>query len=167
MQQPAWLFTSASLRVLCGSLRALLNYKAPALFLLGGTWLFAAPLSVTEKKAVRREMIEMDIAVRNLTTIVATGERKMLDDSLQRLVGWQMKDNPELGKTLRNVITRWDQSGAGKYATQVQREAQALRSYVGGRGKFSAQDWARMTQGLGKILSSCQGCHEMTRKENP
>lgn len=48
--------------------------------LLCGTWLFAAPLSVTEKKAVRREMIEMDIAVRNLTTIIATGDRKMLDD---------------------------------------------------------------------------------------
>jgi len=138
-----------------------------AAVLLCGTWLVAAPLTVTEKKAVRREMIEMDIAVRNLTTIIATGERKMLDDSLQRLVGWQMKDNPELGKTLRNVITRWDQSGAGKYATQVQREAQALRSYVGGRGKFSAQDWTRMTQGLGKILGSCQGCHEVIRKENP
>ncbi|MFO1472317.1 MAG: hypothetical protein U1F27_14935 [Turneriella sp.] len=132
-----------------------------------GTWLVAAPLTVTEKKAVRREMIEMDIAVRNLTTIVATGDRKMLDDSLQRLVGWQMKDNPELGKTLRNVIARWDQSGAGKFATQVQREAQAMRAYAGGRGKFNTQDWSRTTQGLGKILTSCQGCHEMTRKENP
>ena len=112
-------------------------------------------------------MIEMDIAVRNLTTIVATGDRKMLDDSLQRLVGWQMKDNPELGKTLRNVIARWDQSGAGKFATQVQREAQAMRTYAGGRGKFSAQDWSRTTQSLSKILTNCQGCHEMTRKENP
>lgn len=138
-----------------------------AVVLLCGTWLVAAPLSVTEKKAVRREMIEMDIAVRNLTTIIATGDRKMLDDSLQRLVGWQMKDNPELGKTLRSMIARWDQSGAGKYATQVQREAQTLRAYVGARGKFTAQDWTRMTQGLNKILTSCQGCHEMTRKENP
>ncbi len=138
-----------------------------ALLLLSGTWLMAAPLTVPEKKAVRREMIEMDIAVRNLTTIIATGDRKMLDDSLQRLVGWQMKDNPELGKTLRSLIARWDQSGAGKYATQLQREAQALRAYTGGRGKFAAQDWARITQGLSKILTSCQGCHEITRKENP
>ena len=135
--------------------------------LLGTSWLIAAPLTVSEKKAVRREMIEMDIAVRNLTTIIATGDRKMLDDSLQRLVGWQMKDNPDLGKALRGVIARWDQSGAGRFATQVQREAQAMRSYVGGHGKFNPQDWNRMAQGLGKILNSCQGCHEMTRKENP
>lgn len=134
--------------------------------MLAGTCLLAAALTANEKKAVRREMIEMDIAVRNLTTIIATGDRKMLDDSLQRLVGWQMKDHPELGKALRNTIAKWEQSGAGKYATQVQREAQAMRGYAG-RGKFNGQDWSRMTQGLSKILTSCQGCHEMTRKDNP
>lgn len=129
--------------------------------------LVAAPLTNGEKKAVRREMIEMDIATRNLTTIIATGDRKMLDDSLQRLVNWQAKDHPEVGKALRTVIARWEASGAGKYASQVQREAAAMRSYAGARGKFNSNDWQRMTQGLSKILLGCQGCHETTRKDNP
>lgn len=130
-----------------------------------GSLLLAAPLSVTEKKAVRREMIESDVAIRNLTSIIAIGERKMLDDSLQRLVAWQVKDHPEMGKPLRAVIARWQDSAAGKYATQIQREASSLRNYANGRGKFNSQDWTHMSQGLGRILLSCQGCHEITRKE--
>ncbi len=137
----------------------LLTLSAPTL-------LFAAGLSVAEKKAVRREMIEMDIAARNLTSIIATSEKKMLEDSLERLITWQIKDHPEHGKNFRSALSRWESKGALKYGKQVQTEANAMRSYAASRGKFTAADWTRIANGLNKILTACQGCHDLTRKEN-
>lgn len=127
--------------------------------------LFAASLGVAEKKAVRREMIEMDIAVRNLTSIIATSEKKMVEDSLERLVVWQIKDHPEHGKNFRSVLGKWEAKGALKFGKQIQAEANAMRSYTQGRGKFAAADWARISTGLNKILGACQGCHDITRKD--
>lgn len=132
------------------------------------TLIFAGALSVAEKKAVRREMIEMDVAVRNLTSIIATSEKKMLEDSLERLITWQIKDHPEHGKNFRSALARWETKGALKFGKQVQAEANALRSYTAGRGKFTPADWTRIHSGLSKILTACQGCHNITRKEeNP
>ncbi|MBX3723408.1 MAG: hypothetical protein KF713_16305 [Turneriella sp.] len=136
-----------------------------AFCLLSGA-LFAAGLSVAEKKAVRREMIEMDIAARNLTSIVATGDKKMLEDSLERLIVWQIKDHPEHGKNFRSALGRWENQGALKFGKQIQTEANAMRSYVQAHGKFSAGDWARIETGLTKILAACRGCHDITRKED-
>jgi hypothetical protein len=139
-----------------GSLAALL-FAAPAV-------LYAA-LSVAEKKAVRREMIEMDIAVRNLTSTIATSEKKMLEDSLERLITWQIKDHPEHGKNFRSALGRWETKGALKFGKQIQAEANAMRNYTAGRGKFNSSDWARIGSGLNKILGACQGCHDITRKD--
>jgi cytochrome c553 len=136
------------------------------LTLLAPTLLFAVGLSVAEKKAVRREMIEMDIAVRNLTSIIATSEKKMLEDSLERLITWQIKDHPEHGKNFRSVLGRWEGKGALKYGKQIQTEANAMRSYTAGRSKFTTDDWTRINNGLTKILTACQGCHDLTRKDN-
>jgi len=112
-------------------------------------------------------MIEMDIAVRNLATIIATGDKKMLDDSLQRIVQWQMKDHPDLGKAFRSVLAKWEKSDAIKYGRQLQKEASRLRGYANAHGKFSADDWSHIQTSFTKILNSCRGCHEMSKKEKP
>lgn len=127
--------------------------------------LCAASLSIAEKKAVRREMIELDIAVRNFASIIATADKKMLEDTLDRLVNWQIKDHPEHGKVFREVLTKWENSGVLKFGQKVHVEASAIKSYAQGRGKFSDADWARIDQGFLKILHACQGCHEMTYKK--
>lgn len=142
-----------------------MRYFAALGFIGGLTFVFAAPLTVQEKKAVRREMIESDIALRNLASIIATSDRKMLDDTLTRLVTYQIKDHPELGKTFRTVVQRWEASGAAKFGTQIQREASAMRDYTNARAKFNADDWARISQGMIKIMASCRGCHDITRKD--
>lgn len=140
------------------------NCKRLSIFLLPVA-LFAAGFSIPEKKAIRREMIEMDIAVRNLATIIATGDKKMLDDSLQRIVQWQMKDHPDLGKAFQSALAKWEKNGAIKYGRQVQKEASQLRGYVNARGKFSLDDWSHIQTSFAKILNSCRGCHEMSKKE--
>ncbi|AFM13830.1 hypothetical protein [Turneriella parva] len=115
--------------------------------------------------AVRREMIEMDISVRNLASAIAIGDRKVLDDVLQRLAAWQMKDHPEYGKAFREVLGKWENKNVIKFGRQVQTEAQNLRGYLSARGKLADADWARVNVGLGKILTSCQACHNTLQKE--
>jgi hypothetical protein len=115
--------------------------------------------------AVRREMIEMDIAVRNLTSAISIGDRKVLDDVLQRLTVWQMKDHPEYGKAFREVLGKWENKNVIKYGRQIQTEAQTLRGYLSSRGKLAEADWARASQALGKILAACQSCHNTLQKD--
>lgn len=118
-----------------------------------------------QKKAARREMIELDVAARNLTSIIATGDKKMLEDTLERLVTWQIKDHPEHGKAFKEVIAAWEKSGAIKYAKSIHNEANAMRNYAAARGKFNATDWVRIEQGSIKILTACRGCHDMATKD--
>jgi len=118
-----------------------------------------------QQVAVRREMIEMDISVRNLTSAISIGDRKVLDDVLQRLATWQMKDHPTYGRAFREVLTKWESQNVIRYGRQIQTEAQNLRAYQSARGKFNEADWAKMSQGLGKILASCQSCHNTLQKD--
>lgn len=111
-------------------------------------------------------MIELDVALRNLTSIAATGDKKMLEDTLERLVAWQIKDHPEHGKAFKEVLANWEKNGAIKFGRSIHGEANAMRNYAAGRSKFSAPDWARIEQGTLKILTACRGCHEMAMKES-
>lgn len=120
-----------------------------------------------KKKAIRREMIEMDIAVRNLTSVIALGDRKLLDDSLSRLVAWQMKDHPDLGSAFREVLAGWQSRGLARYGSELQKEAHTLRSFAGQKSRMNDADWGRINTGFNKILMNCQNCHEAARKEPP
>jgi cytochrome c556 len=115
--------------------------------------------------AVRREMIEMDIAVRNLTSAISIGDRKVLDEILGRLTSWQMKDHPDYGKAFREALGKWENKNVVRFGRQIQAEAQNLRGYISARGKLSDADWAKLSQGLGKILNSCQACHNTLQKD--
>ncbi len=115
--------------------------------------------------AVRREMIEMDISVRNLTSAISIGDRKVLDDVLQRLGSWQMKDHPTYGRAFREALGKWESQNVVRYGRQIQAEAQNLRGYLSARGKLTETDWAKMSQGLGKMLAACQSCHITLQKD--
>lgn len=111
-------------------------------------------------------MIEMDIAVRNLTSTIAMADKKVLDDSLQRLASWQIKDHPDLGQPFRALLAEWQGKGLLRYASELQKEAQNLRSFAAGRpARLADSDWARIGSGLNRILINCQNCHEAARKE--
>ncbi|GAB4431420.1 MAG: hypothetical protein OHK0011_14250 [Turneriella sp.] len=140
--------------------------KIATLAFAAGLFCVAALTADNRRKAIRREMIEMDIAVRNLTSTIAMADNKVLDDSLQRLVNWQIKDHPDLGQPFRAVLAEWQGKGLMRYAGELQKEAQNLRSFIAGRPeRLSDADWARIGSGLSRILINCQKCHEAARKE--
>jgi len=132
--------------------------------------IFAATLSaldLNEKKAIRREMIELDIATRNLASIIAQGDRKSLDDSLSRLASWQINTHPELGKFFQNVLSQWETRGTLKYAVALHREAAGLRNFIGKKPRLSESDWNSVSAGLNKILSQCRNCHQLLAVTKP
>lgn len=140
--------------------------KVVTLAFAAGLLFVAALAADNRRKAIRREMIEMDIAVRNLTSTIAMADKKVLDDSLQRLVSWQIKDHPDLGQPFRAVLGEWQAKGLLRYASELQKEAQSLRSFAAGRpARLSDADWAKIGAGLKRILINCQNCHEAARKE--
>ncbi|HRP69140.1 MAG TPA: hypothetical protein PLY93_06380 [Turneriella sp.] len=140
-------------------------FRYTSFFFILTSCLLAAALSTSERKAVLREMIEMDVAARNLTSIIATSDKKMLDDTLQRLVSWQIQSHPEHGKPFAKALAKWKDAGALRYGNDLQKEARALRAYANARGKFSVKDWEHTKDSFTKILTACQGCHSITKKE--
>lgn len=111
-------------------------------------------------------MIEMDIAVRNLSSIIAMAERKALDDAFLRLSTWQIKDHPELGAAFKQVLANWQARRLLPFAANLQKEAQELRSFAASRPvHFSDKDWSIIAAGLGRILQQCRNCHEAASKE--
>jgi hypothetical protein len=121
----------------------------------------AALTADNRRKAIRREMIEMDIAVRNLASTIAMADRKVLDDSLARLASWQIKDHYELGEPFRAVLAEWQSKGLMRYALELQKEAQSLRRFAAGMPKQpTGVDWNKIGSGLTRILLNCQNCHE-------
>lgn len=111
-------------------------------------------------------MIEMDIAVRNLNSIIAMGEHKALDDSLARLSSWQIKDHPELGAAFRQVLATWQAKRLLPFASTLQKEAQELRNFAAARPtRLSDKDWSYIAAGVNRILQQCRSCHEAASKE--
>jgi hypothetical protein len=133
-----------------------------AVALISTVTIFAAD---GERASIRREMIEMDIAVRNFASAISIGDRKVLDEIFGRLTSWQMKDHPEFGQSFRQVLSKWEAKNAIRFGRQIQTEAKALRGYASSRAKFSDTEWSRMRDGLGKILTGCAGCHNTIMKD--
>ncbi|MCX7634004.1 MAG: hypothetical protein N2Z22_11800 [Turneriella sp.] len=122
----------------------------------------AAIAADLRRKAIRREMIEMDIAIRNLASTIAMAEHRLLDESLERLAVWQIQDHPELAAAFREVLADWRARGALQHAEKLQKEVVSLRSFVATRkSNFRAEDWQHLLEGYNRILLHCQACHSI------
>ncbi len=141
--------------------------RAVAIF-CGITLLVTVSLLADEnlkKKAIRREMVEMDVATRNIASILSLRAQSKLDDSLQRLASWQMKTHPELGKPFASVLTSWEKKGVLVFGQALQKEVAGLRRFAGQRKKLDEKDWDKVNQSFVKIIKNCQGCHQALKKD--
>ncbi|MCS6983543.1 MAG: hypothetical protein NZM25_00250 [Leptospiraceae bacterium] len=120
-------------------------------------------LPATEKVAVRREMIEKDIAIRNLASIIALGAEKELMYQLSQLSEYQMLSHPQLREPFERVLAQWKKKGVEKYFTSLQKTAQNLKALLASQDKSKL--WEKMAEGYQAILADCRFCHETLQVE--
>lgn len=118
-------------------------------------------LSAEETKALRREMVEMDLAVRNLSSVLSMGYRITLRRNLQYLSKLQTLNNHKYQTTMKSVIKKLKAKNVYGDIEAIQNEANNLLQYLN-KYQNSNRHWDRVNSGYTRILDRCRACHEKT-----
>lgn len=117
--------------------------------------------SELERKAIRREMIEADIAVRTIGSLLAMGQYKEIERQFMLLSRYQIGKHPELKGALDSAAGKWRSAGLEKHFTTLQKIAADARNEVKGKsaGNFP---WSKTENSYLSIVRECRACHDAT-----
>lgn len=121
-------------------------------------FVFAQLLPTDEQTAIRREMIEKDIAIRNIASLIALGETKDLAKQFSILSEYQMVSHPQLKEVFQKVLTKWKKRGLDRYFESLQKKSKSLKEIL--QGEKNSNFWSKLSEGYLAILSDCRGCHK-------
>lgn len=117
--------------------------------------------TTNEKKAIRREMIESDIAIRTLASLISVGQYKEIEQQFISLSRYQIANHPDLKGPFNLVVKKWQNAGIEKYAQVQHKVAGDARSLV--KNKVAQTiPWTKVQSAFNDILQSCRDCHEAT-----
>lgn len=120
-------------------------------------------LSLNETQALHREMVEMDLAIRNLASGISMGYHRTLLNNFHYLAELRTLKNYRYKEDMRSAITKMKNRNVYFYIESIQAQAQELHDYAEANGPSASRDyWHKLQQGYGKILDQCRNCHEKT-----
>ncbi|MCB1145236.1 MAG: hypothetical protein KDK38_00415 [Leptospiraceae bacterium] len=126
-----------------------------------GGWL-SAPSTKTLKlnspqtEALRREMIDMDIQLRSLASLISLGYRIPASDAARHLSDWQNENHPRMKEAFAQLVGEFKRDNTLTYATQVFSSAKQISSIL---KASKSPDWNLVQNHLSKILQNCRNCH--------
>jgi len=115
-----------------------------------------------EKKAVRIEMIEMDITIRTIVSMISLNKPDRLEVQFSKLAKLHLEDSVYHKKSISAAVNKWKQTGLIKYIDAIQTEASAISGYLAKQIADEAKntmDWELVYQANKKILENCRACH--------
>lgn len=116
-------------------------------------------LSQKELIALRREMVEMDIAARNISSVISMGYRVTLTRNLRYLTKLQTLQNHRYKESMGSAIVKMKKQKVYIHFEKIQLEAENLLQYL----RHDPQDrWERVHSSYARILDQCRYCHEKT-----
>lgn len=122
---------------------------------------FLKQLTTDEKKALRREMIEYDITIRDMASHISMRYRNKTEANAAYIASSPTLQHAELGKDYKKVRAKFSSAGIMSYVTNLESEAQALYTYMKTVNKSGKSvDWPRVQSSYIKILNQCTMCHQ-------
>lgn len=121
-----------------------------------------------EARAVRVEMIEMDIAVRTLASMISLNKTDRLEVIFRRLGELQMTGSVYHKNGISGAVKKWKTSGLMKHVDTIQSESAAMVEYLNGWNtgeKKQEVNWNEVHNANRKILENCQECHKRSGVE--
>lgn len=109
--------------------------------------------------ALRREMVEMDIAARNISSVISMGYRVTLTRNLRYLSRLQTLQNHKYKESMSTAVAKMKNQHVYVHFEKIQAEAENLLRYLRQNPK---DHWARVHDSYGRILDQCRYCHEKT-----
>lgn len=114
-----------------------------------------------EKKAIRREMVDLDLIVRSISSQISMGYSRELVRTIRYITDYQIKRHPEHGKALNSVKQKWKTLKLERYMRNIHSSSKKIISHLNYRNKRNREpDWSRVNRYLGDVLNNCRACHE-------
>jgi len=119
--------------------------------------------SKEEKKALRVEMIEMDITIRTIASMISLNNSDRLEALFLRLKTLQTADSVYYKTAIAATIKKWKKKGLLEDLLKIQSESNTILDYLKEVSDSKNKDeiqWNIIYQANQKILESCQNCHK-------
>jgi hypothetical protein len=130
--------------------------------------IISIPFNSEEKKALRVEMIEMDIAIRTIVSMISLNKPDRLEFLFKRLTELQMASSVYHKTGIEGVVKKWKSNGLMKHLVKIQSESSTLVDYLHGINadeKKKEIQWSSVYDANRKIIESCQSCHKSSGVE--
>jgi len=128
-------------------------YAAPA---------FLADLSRSEKAALRREMVEYDITIRELASNIAMRYKNTAQTNARYLASSPVIAHIEYGKDYKKVRALFAKNGLDSHFVKIETEAAALDKYFKTVSSNTDTDWNKVLKSYSAIVNECGACHAKT-----
>ena len=113
-----------------------------------------------EKKAFRREMVELDVQIRNLSSAISLGYVHAMQAALIRLSTSRTSVIPRYKKAMRSVHAKLKKNLYYIYLENIRSEAKGLREIVDDNlRKNKKMHWGDVTKRHQTIIKNCRLCH--------
>ena len=121
------------------------------------------PLVKAEERALKYEIIELDIGIRNAASMISTGNTRQLINSLVTLRAFQTANSIRHRESFSALVKKLEAADLLPHFQAIHREAQELQAYLLNENKKGrAIDWSNVERSFNKVLTGCRNIHMRT-----
>jgi len=118
-------------------------------------------LNKGEKKAWHMQMVEMDIAIRNISSHISLGFAGSAAINFNGLTKYHVREFPDQRKAFDSGWGKFEKAKMAIHLREIRDEANEARKYLGSRlKKKRSVNWKKVEKSLNTILQNCRACHE-------
>ena len=116
--------------------------------------------TMNESKAFRREMVELDVGIRNFASAISLADTSSVLTALLTLKESRVSLIPKYKKSMRSVYRKLKSKAYYRYLKTIQTDAHELYKIVSESQKKGADpNWGMVHQKYQNILDNCRSCH--------
>ncbi|MES0491658.1 MAG: hypothetical protein ABUK01_16800 [Leptospirales bacterium] len=117
-------------------------------------------LSPNEEKAQRATMVDLDIRIRNIASMLSLRDGAGLYSNFRKLERIDVERPNQFKKSYTSLYQKWEKNSLAKYMNNVKVFAASGRKYLSDKYNTESKiEWARVEKEFSKIMNECRNCH--------
>ncbi len=123
-------------------------------------------ITAEEVKAIRREMIDYDLYIRNIASHLVLNQSEELARDFGKLALFKNLESPAGGKEISSALQKLENTATGEILGQYQAIAADTETYITNELKEKRSPNLNLIAGnYIKIIAACRACHEKYNEE--
>jgi len=117
-------------------------------------------LNPGEEKVQRAAMIEMDIRIRNIASMLSLRNGAGLYYNFRKLARIDIERPNDFKKTYTGLYQKWEENDLAKYMNNVKTFAESGRKYLSDIYNTESKiEWNKVENEYRNIINECRNCH--------